>query len=99
MNILSNEKNINITPLEKMISTKYITKYEFPSIISIRTQQIDRGSKVFIEDAERFNESRLIALEEFKRNLIPFILKRPIDIHKNVYEYVKISDLKHYLKK
>ena len=75
-----------------------ITKYEFPVIIGARTLQIDKGSKVFIHNAESYGDSYSIAMEEFKRDLIPFIIKRPINIDKKIYENIKISDLYHPLK-
>jgi DNA-directed RNA polymerase subunit K/omega len=75
-----------------------ITKYEFPVIIGARTLQIDKGSKVFIHNAESYGDSYSIAMEEFKRDLIPFIIKRPINKDKGIYENIKISDLYHPLK-
>ena len=74
-----------------------ITKYEFPVIIGTRTLQIDKGSKVFI-NPDKYGDSYLIAMEEFKRDLIPFIIKRPINKQQGKYEYIRISDLYHPLK-
>ena len=79
-------------------TTPYVTKYEFAAIIGWRTSEIDKGSKVFIKDAEKHTDSYNIALEEFKNNLIPFILKRPINIQEDIYEEVKLSELYHPLK-
>jgi DNA-directed RNA polymerase subunit K/omega len=79
-------------------TTNKITKYELPVILSMRTTQIDRGSKVFIKNPERFTDSYSIALEEFKQNLIPFIIRRPINRGKGIYQNIKISDLTHELK-
>lgn len=79
-------------------TTSRITKYEFPVILSMRTTQIDRGSKVFIKNPDRFTDSYSIALEEFRQNLIPFTIKRPINREKGIYQFIKISDLSHPLK-
>jgi len=75
-----------------------ITKYELPVIIGARTLQIDKGSKIFIHNPDMYMDSRAIAMEEFKRDLIPFILKRPINKDNGIYENIKISDLYHPLK-
>lgn len=74
-----------------------ITKFEYPVIISTRTLQIDKGSKVFI-NPDKYNDSYLIAMEEFKRDLIPYIIKRPINKQQGKYEYIRILDLYHPLK-
>ena len=84
--------------IEDITSILRITKYEFPVIISTRTLQIDKGSKVFIKNAENYGDSYSIAMEEFKRDLIPFIIKRPINKEKGIYEHIRISDLYHPLK-
>lgn len=75
-----------------------LTKYEFPVVLSTRIMQIDRGSKVFINEPEKYGDSYEIALEEFKRNLLPFIIKRPINRDKGIYQRIKLEDLYHPLK-
>ena len=87
-----------ITQKKDITSVLRITKYEFPVIISTRTLQIDKGSKVFINNPDQYSNSQGIAMEEFKRDLIPFILKRPINKDKGIYENIKIMDLYHPLK-
>ena len=87
-----------ITQKKDITSVLRITKYEFPVIISTRTLQIDKGSKVFINNPDQYSNSQGIAMEEFKRDLIPFILKRPINKDKGIYENIKIIDLYHPLK-
>ena len=87
-----------ITQKKDITSVLRITKYEFPVIISTRTLQIDKGSKVFINNPDHYSDSQGIAMEEFKRDLIPFILKRPINRDKGIYENIKIMDLYHPLK-
>ena len=87
-----------ITQKKDITSVLRITKYEFPVIISTRTLQIDKGSKVFINNPDQYTNSQGIAMEEFKRDLIPFILKRPINKDKGIYENIKIIDFYHPLK-
>ena len=104
----SNTNNTNNTNIELIGGNNYlekkdittilrITKYEFPVIIGTRTLQIDKGSKVFI-NPDKYGDSYLIAMEEFKRDLIPLIIKRPINKQQGKYEYIRISDLYHPLK-
>lgn len=76
------------------ISKMIMTKYEFNSVISLRTTQIALGAIPFIdikEDIKSNMDLRKIAIEELKQNKIPYIIKRPLP--NNKYEYVRVKDL------
>tara|TARA_B100000214_G_C23959802_1_gene624660 strand:- start:1075 stop:1371 length:297 start_codon:yes stop_codon:yes gene_type:complete len=75
---------------KKYKTTPQLTKYEKTRILSERSSQINSGSTVLIANPERFDNAYLIALEEFKQNKIPFIIKRR---YGNQYEYWKLKDL------
>ena len=80
------------------VSKLIMTRFEFNTIISLRTSHISLGAMPFIEmkdDLENKIKSnmdlRKIALEELKQNKIPYIIKRPLP--NNKYEYVRVKDL------
>jgi len=76
------------------ISKMIMTKYEFNSVISLRTTQIALGAIPFIdikEDIKSNMDLRKIAIEELKQNKIPYIIKRPLP--NNKYEFVRVRDL------
>jgi DNA-directed RNA polymerase subunit K/omega len=70
----------------------FITKYEMTKVIGSRAQQIAAGGKPFIALEPNMIDSYLIALEEFKQQKIPFIIKRPLPNGKGC-EYWKVKDL------
>lgn len=70
----------------------FITKYEMTKVIGSRAQQIASGGKPFIPLEPNMIDSYLIALEEFKQQKIPFIIKRPLPNGKGC-EYWKVKDL------
>ena len=105
VDVTLNDSDVEEEPIENeeladidVETIPYLTKYEFPVVLSTRIMQIDRGSKVFINDPEKYGDSYGIALEEFKRDLIPFTIKRPINRHKGIYQDIKLSELSHPLK-
>ena len=76
------------------ISKMIMTKYEFNSVISLRTTQIALGAIPFIDikdDIKSNMDLRKIAIEELKQNKIPYIIKRPLP--NNKYEFVRVRDL------
>jgi len=77
------------------VSKLIMTRFEFNTIISLRTSHISLGAMPFIEmkdDNIKSNmDLRKIALEELKQNKIPYIIKRPLP--NNKYEYVRVKDL------
>lgn len=70
----------------------FITKYEMTKVVGSRAQQIAAGGKPFIPIEPNMIDSYLIALEEFKQQKIPFIIKRPFP-NGNGCEYWKVKDL------
>jgi len=81
-NYEKNKKNYKTNPV--------ITKFEITRVISERSNQINDGSFVFINNPEKYQNSYQIAMEEMNQKKIPFIIKRP---YGNTYEYWKLNDL------
>ena len=67
-----------------------LTKYERTKVLSERANQINYGSNILIEDADKYSNAYDIAVAELNQKLIPFILKRP---YGNGFEYWKLNDL------
>jgi DNA-directed RNA polymerase I, II, and III subunit RPABC2 len=69
----------------------FITKYEKTRIIGERARQIDAGAIPFVDVEPEIIDGYLIALDEFYKKKIPFIIKRPLP--NGSCEYWKVSDL------
>jgi DNA-directed RNA polymerase subunit K/omega len=80
-----------IDPLHTTIP--FLTKYEKARIIGARAEQLERGAPTALQNElpETVIHGRTIALEEFERKLIPFIIARPLP-NKGI-EYWKLQDL------
>ena len=99
-NILSNDKlffNQNnqfskdlIINDENRISKRFLTKYEFVRVIGERTKQLKMGAKPLVKNYTDLSYEN-IAIEELKKNMIPFKIKRPIG---NNFEIWKLEELK-----
>ena len=88
--VVRNEHNMIIDPFHT--TAPFLTKYEKARVIGTRAEQIERGAPPFIKDLpEMIIHSRTIALKEFEKGLIPFIIARPLP-NKGV-EYWKLQDL------
>ena len=88
--VVRNEHNMIIDPFHT--TAPFLTKYEKARVIVTRAEQIERGAPPFIKDLpEMIIHSRTIALKEFEKGLIPFIIARPLP-NKGV-EYWKLQDL------
>lgn len=74
----------------KYITKPIINKYEKTRILSERANQINNGSKIFIDTTK--DNAYNIALEEYDLKKIPYIIKRILPDGKTV-EYWKIIDL------
>jgi DNA-directed RNA polymerase subunit K/omega len=77
---------------EKRISKNKLTKYEFVRIIGERKTQLTAGAKPLIKvnpKSENLTYEE-IAIEELKMNMLPLIIKRPVNEH---YEIWKLSEL------
>ena len=81
---------------KKNITVPFITKYEYPKILSIRAQQIAEGSPIFLDDKNIKNKSAIdIAELEFKNGkLNNLIIKRKLPNGR--VESIRLSELKFY---
>jgi DNA-directed RNA polymerase subunit K/omega len=87
-----NDDNKPIIDNDKRISKKKMTMYEFVRVIGERIKQLTNGAKSLIVQSplsEKFSYSE-IAIEEFKHNMIPFKIRRPLKDH---YEIWSLSEL------
>ncbi len=76
------------------VSKDIMTKYEFNTVISLRTNQIALGAVPFVDFNSEIKSNmdlRKIAIEELRQNKIPYIIKRPLP--NNKYEFVRVRDL------
>lgn len=71
------EQTSECVPKDKRISINRMTKYEMVRILGERTKQLNMGAKVLIKNYKGLSYEK-IAEEEFKRNMIPFKIKRPL---------------------
>ena len=78
-----------IDPLHKTLP--FITKYEKARILGERTKQLNAGAQSFVEVDDNVIDGYLIALKEFEKKKVPFIIKRPLP--NGGCEYWKLSDL------
>jgi DNA-directed RNA polymerase subunit K/omega len=87
--IVRNTNGVIVDPLHKTVP--FVTRYEEAKIIGERAQQLEAGSKPFIEIKPNIIDSYLIALEEYKQKKIPFIIRRPLP--NGGSEYWRLTDL------
>ena len=96
MEIVNSTEDINIllkdyeSKKKNYKTNPTLTKYEKSRILSERSVQITSGANILIPDNNKFTNAYQIAYEEFNRDLIPFIIKRP---YGNSFEYWKLKDL------
>ena len=67
-----------------------ITKFEIPTIIGFRAQQIAQGASVLVDIPKHMTNTFEIAEYEFKKGKTPFIIKKRTG---NECEYWKLEDL------
>jgi DNA-directed RNA polymerase subunit K/omega len=75
---------------DNRISKRFLTKYEFVRVIGERTKQLKMGAKPLVKNYTDLSYEN-IAIEELKKNMIPFKIKRPIG---NKFEIWKLEELK-----
>ena len=85
--IIENYEILKTTYKNKL---KKITKFEIPSIIGFRAEQIANGSPVLVEVPKHMTKTLEIAEYEFKKGKTPFILKKRVG---EAFEYWKLDDL------
>lgn len=71
------DNNTEYVSKENRVSTNRLTKYEMVRILGERTKQLTMGAKPMIKNYQSLSYEK-IAEEEFKRNMIPFKIKRPL---------------------
>ena len=88
--VVRNEEGIIVDPFHT--TAPFLTKYEKTRVIGTRAEQIERGAPPFIKDLdENIIHGRTIAIQEFEKKLIPFIIARPLP--NQGVEYWKLQDL------
>ena len=64
---------------DKRETLPIMTKYEYTKMLGIRIQQIADGAPTLLSvDVGHLTSAKEIAQEEFRQNLIPFIIQRPL---------------------
>ncbi len=87
-NILSSD-DINIK-LNNNIINPYLTKFELTKLLSIRTQQIAKGSPILVNIPKNIDDPYEIAKIELRENKCPLMIKRDnkyIRIHELINKY------------
>jgi DNA-directed RNA polymerase subunit K/omega len=62
---------------EHRVSSNRLTKYEMVRLLGERTKQLTMGAKPMIKKYQGLSYEK-VAEEEFKRNMIPYKIKRPL---------------------
>jgi DNA-directed RNA polymerase subunit K/omega len=75
---------------EHRISSNRLTKYEMVRILGERTEQLTKGAKPLIRNYQGLSYDK-IAIEEFKKNMTPFKIKRKLP--NGMYEIWELSEL------
>ena len=88
-NVSRNKLGQIIDPLHTTLP--FLTKFEKAKILGLRSKQINKGSRPFIEVSSDIINSYIIAEMELKEKAIPFIIKRPMP--NGGCEFWKIQDL------
>jgi len=95
---LKDKEFVSVTNMEELLNSTNkrtsdkITKYEYTKVIGLRATQLSHGMPALI-DIRDLKDPYLIAIEEYKVNKIPFIIKRPLPDGES-YEYWRLEDLK-----
>jgi DNA-directed RNA polymerase I, II, and III subunit RPABC2 len=87
--VVRNSKGTIIDPLHTTMPV--LTKYEKARLIGSRAEQINRGAAPSIPVDENIIDGRIIAMMEFEKKAIPFIIARPLP--SGAVEYWKLQDL------
>jgi DNA-directed RNA polymerase subunit K/omega len=88
---LPSEQGSEYVPKDKRISCDRLTNYEMVRILGERTKQLTMGAKPLVKNYQTLSYDK-IAEEEFRRNMIPFKIKRPLPNGK--YEIWTLDELK-----
>jgi len=74
---VSIESSTEFISKENRVSANRLTKYEMVRILGERIKQLNMGAKPLIKNHQGLSYDK-IAEEEFKKNMIPFKIKRPL---------------------
>ena len=80
----------NYTSKENRISMNKLTRYEMVRILGERTKQLTMGAKPMVKNCETLSYDK-IAEEEFRTNMIPFKIRRPLP--NGLYELWNMEEL------
>ena len=85
------------TTNDRRNTSPYLTKYELSKLIAIRSQQIQRGAKIFVEKRDFLDgkfpvESYGIAIKELRMKRIPLIIRRNLPNGEKIQ--ISVNDLK-----
>lgn len=87
--VVRDENGQIVDPLHKTLP--FLTRYEKARILGERAKQLNSGAKSVIEVDPNIIDGYLIALKEYEKKAIPFIVKRPLP--NGGCEYWKFEDL------
>lgn len=87
--VVRDENGIIIDPIHKTIPI--LTKFERARILGLRSKQLSNGAEPFIKIPANIIQSHIIAEMELEKNVLPFIISRPLPNGKK--EYWKLQDL------
>ena len=82
--------------ISKYVSMPIMTKYEFSTLIGLRTMHLSRGATAFVNLEEDFKveknmDLRKVAIRELKEKRLPYIIVRTMPNGKK--EYWPVSEL------
>ena len=80
----------NYTSKENRISMNKLTRYEMVRILGERTKQLTMGAKPMVKNCETLSYDK-IAEEEFRTNMIPYKIRRPLP--NGLYELWNMEEL------
>lgn len=87
---MPSEQGSEYVSKENRISSNRLTNYEMVRILGERTKQLTMGAKPLVKNYQNLSYDK-IAEEEFKKNMIPFKIKRPLP--KGKYEIWTLDEL------
>ena len=84
------ENGVECLSKENRVSNNRLTKYEMVRILGERTKELTMGAKPLVKNYKTLSYED-IAIEEFKKNMTPFKIKRPLPDGK--YEIWTLDEL------
>ena len=87
--VVRNENGIIVDPLHRTLPI--MTRFEKARILGERARQLNAGAEPMVPIDADVIDGYLMALEEFNKKMIPFIVRRPMP--NGGSEYWKVKDL------